>query len=184
MSAQENLQDLLKKLFLNLEVSLPPKLMVGNSPLKFEWSIRKGVGWPNGDKSGTNDNHIFSTSVDKNTFISLPIQTTRLSVKQTQQEMLVGVYNIREEIVFYNAEDMMNEYYNLISKFEKFSYRIKTLSTQNENFETKLENTDILFDDEKRKSKLSFLFSMPTEDGDKKEYRLIVTYLNDDKALN
>ncbi|MBT2559829.1 hypothetical protein J7E50_18060 [Pedobacter sp. ISL-68] len=177
MFGQENVNSQLKKLFLDLEINLPPKLMVGYSSLTFEWSIRKGISWDK-DKPDSEDTHIFNTRLSENPFITGPIKEGQISLIQTNKEMEQGRYSIHQKVVFYNADDMINEYNNSTSLFEKFGYKIKTSTIQNENFETKFELTEILMENESKKCKLTISYSVPAKKEKVKEYSLVFVFTN------
>ncbi|WP_313672192.1 hypothetical protein [Sphingobacterium multivorum] len=141
----------LSKLFLDLNLDLAPKLMVANSPLKFEWGANRGLRWTKEGKTESNDTHIFIARFNKHHFIQSTFKKGVITISQTTEEMKKDVFSIHEGFKFGNPDEMINEYSRLLLVFEKFGYRVKNSSVQNENFETQFEFTEILIGSEQKK---------------------------------
>lgn len=178
LSAQSTMKEDLSKLFLDLNLDLAPKLMIANSPLKFEWGANTGLMWTKDGKTERNDTHTFIANFDKHPFIESSFKKGVLTVIQTTEEMKTDVFSIHENFEFDNPDDMISEYNRLLPAFEKFGYRVKNSTVQNENFETQFENTEILIDSEQKKAKLTISYSMPPKKEKSKSYLLTVLYDN------
>ncbi|GAA5089280.1 hypothetical protein GCM10023210_13890 [Chryseobacterium ginsengisoli] len=178
LSAQSTMKEDLSKLFLDLDLDLAPKLMIANSLLQFEWGANRGLMWTNDCKTESNDTHTFITKFGKHPFIESTFKKGILTVTQTTEEMETDVFSIHENFEFDNPDDMINEYNRLLPVFEKFGYRVKNSIVQNENFETKFENTEILIGSEQKKAELTISYSMPPKKGKNKSYHLIILYVN------
>ncbi|MDC8099430.1 hypothetical protein [Chryseobacterium rhizosphaerae] len=162
----------LKKLFLDLDLTSNPKTMVNKSSLKFEYIIRQGISW--GKTEGNTSN--FVAKFDKNPIIESSIKEGQISIIQKDEDVQSGNFSINERIWFYNEEDMMNEYNKLTESFEKLGYRVKNSIVQNEYFETKYENTEILMETDSKKYTLNVGYYLPPKDEENKEYFLAFVY--------
>lgn len=178
LSAQSTVKEDLSKLFLDLNLDLAPKIMIANSPLKFEWGANTGLMWTKDGKTERNDTHTFIADFDKHPFIESTFKKGVLTVIQTTEEMKTDVFSIHESFEFDNADDMISEYNRLLPAFEKYGYRVKSSSVQNENFETKFEDTEILIGSEQKKVKLSISYAMPPKKEKVKLYLLTILYDN------
>jgi hypothetical protein len=174
MFAQNNINEQLSKLFLNLDLALPPRTMVTKSTLKFEQGRNQGIGW--GKTSNSTDT--FITEFDKNPLIESRIRRGKITIIQKDEEVRAGVFSINERIWFHSSEDMMNEYYKICFSFEKLGYRVKNTIVENDNFETKNETTEIRMESDSKKSSLTIGYTLPPEDEENKEYFLAIIYTN------
>ncbi|WP_343657997.1 hypothetical protein [Chryseobacterium sp.] len=178
LQVQSTVKEDLSKLFFDLSLDLTPKLMIANSPLKFEWGANRGLMWTKDGKTERNDTHTFIADFDKHPLIESTFKNGVLTVIQTTEEMKTDVFSIHENFEFDNPDDMISEYNRLLPAFEKFGYRVKSSSVQNENFETQFENTEILIGSEQKKAKLTISYSMPPKKEKSKRYLLTVLYDN------
>lgn len=170
MFGQNNLNEQLTKLFLDLDLTLTPKTMVQKSSLKFEYGSNRGISWAGGNTN------TFISKFYKNPLIKSQIKEGEISIIQKDDELQSGNFSINERIKFQNEEDMMKEYYKSIALFEKFGYRVKNSTIQNENFETNFEFTEILMKNSSKKTTLTISYSIPPKG--EKGYFLAFVYTN------
>ena len=171
---QNNMNEQLKNLFLDLDLTSNPKIMANNSFLKFEYMVRQGISW---GKTGGNTSN-FVAKFDKNPLIESRIKEGQITIIQKDEEIQSGTFSINERIWFYNYEDMMNEYRKICSSFEKLGYRVKNTIVENDNFETKNEITEILMKTDSKKSTLTIGYHLPSKDEEDKVYFLAFVYNN------
>ncbi|UKB85673.1 hypothetical protein LF887_08635 [Chryseobacterium sp. MEBOG06] len=174
LNGQNNMNEELNKLFLDLDLASSPKNMVNKSPLKFEHIVRQGISWGN---AGGNVSD-FVARFDKNPLIESSIKEGQISIIQKDEDIQSGNFSITERVWFYNKEDMINEYHKLIESFEKLGSRVKNSTIQNEDFDTKYENTEILMETDSKKSTLTIGYHLPPREEEDKLYFLAFVYTN------
>lgn len=176
---QNDMNEQLSKLFLFLDLTSSPKEMVAKSSLKFEYGINRGINYRNkNDNTTSNDTFTFGTSFTKNPLIESKIKEGQISILQQSVEVKSGHFTIHEKIEFLNEDDMIKEYYNMCSIFEKLGYRVKNIIIQNDDFKTKSENTEILMETNSNKSTLTIGYYLPPDYEEDKEYFLAFVYTN------
>lgn len=171
---QNNMNEQLKNLFLELDLTSNPKTMANNSFLKFEYMIRQGISW---GKTGGNTSN-FVAKFYKNPLIASRIKEGQITIIQKDEEVQSNTFSINERICFYNEEDMINEYNKTTALFEEYGYRVKNSTVQNENFETNFEFTEILMKTNSKKSTLTISYSLPPKEENDKNYFLVFVYSN------
>lgn len=172
--SQNNMNEQLNKLFLDLDLTSNPQTMANRSSLKFEHIVRRGISWGN---TGGNINN-FVASFVKHPLIQSRIKEGQISIIQKEEDVQSSNFSINERILFKNEEDMISEYRQLTESFEKLGYRVKSSTIQNENFETKSENTEILIEANSKKSKLTIGYYLPPKDENEKQYFLALVFTN------
>lgn len=174
LNGQNNMNEQLSKLFLDLDLTSSPENMAKKSPLRFEYGINQTVNW---GKPGTNAGN-YVAAFDKHELIRSKIKTGLITIISKDQNAMSNDFSINERIWFLNYEDMLNEYNSICSSFVKLGYRVKNTITQNDNFETKSDNTEILIEKDSKKSKLIIGYYLPPNDDNDKEYCLAFVYTN------
>lgn len=172
--SQNNMNEQLNKLFLDLDLTSNPQAMANKSSLKFEHVVRKGISWGN---TGGNINN-FVASFSKHPLIQSRIKEGQISIIQKEEDVQFSNFSVNERISFNDEKDMISEYKQLTESFEKLGYRVKSSTIQNENFEIKSENTEILMEDNSNKSKLTIGYYTPSKDERNKEYFLALVFTN------
>ncbi|MGK6342468.1 hypothetical protein ACMGDK_09530 [Chryseobacterium sp. DT-3] len=169
---QNDMDEQLKKLFLDLDLTSNPQVMVSKSSLKFEHIVRQGINWGNAGGNTTN----FITKVAKNPFIESHIKDGQISIIQKADEVKSGTFSINEQLWFDNYEDLMQEYRKICSLFEKFGTKVKNKIVEDENFEIKHEITEIFMEKDSEKVTLTIAYHLPPKEMGEKEYFLAIIY--------
>lgn len=158
----------LEKLFLNLNLEKSPKEMINSSNLKFNFGENRGVDWTGGNTK------IYDAKFAKNELIESKILNGQILIKQNDSEIQKGQFDILQRIEFQNKEELINEFYSLTKRFEKFGFKTKETIIENENFEIKSQTNQILLNSDSKIAELVFGYTLM----DKKLYTLIITYKN------
>lgn len=174
LNGQSNMKEKLSELFLGLDLTSNLQNMVTNSPLKFEYGVNRTISW---EKSSNNMGN-YVANFDKHELIKSKIKKGLIIIASKEQNILTNDFSINERIGFYNEDDMISEYHKLTESYEKLGYRVKNSIVQNEDFETKFENTEILIEKDSKKSALTIGYYLPLKEEKVKEYFLTVVYTN------
>jgi hypothetical protein len=169
---QNNMNEQLDKLFLDLDLTLTPQAMVAKSPLKFEYGITQTISWGKTDNNSGN----YVADFDKNSLINSKIKKGLITIIPENKDL--NTFSINERIWFHNYEDMLIEYNNLCSSFEKIGNRVKNSIIENENFEKKSETTEILMKADSKKATLTIGYFLPPKGEKNKEFFLAIIYSN------
>lgn len=167
---QNDMNEQLSKLFLDLDLTSSPQKMASKSPLKFESGINQTISWG----KPTNNTGSYVADFNKNELIKSKIEKGIITIISKDQ----NDFSINERIWFLTYEDMLDEYNRVCSSFEKLGYRVKSTIIQDDNFETKSENTEILMETNSKKSILTIGYYLPPKDEKDKEYFLAFVYTN------
>lgn len=171
---QNNMNEQLNRLFLDLDLSLNLKDMVQKSSLKFEYGVNQTVNW------GTNNNNTgdYIATFDKNPFMDAKIKKGVITIIPGKQDAQANSFSINERVWFNSKVEMVNEYNKICTSFEKLGYKVKNTIVQNDNFETRSENTEILMEFGSKKSTLTIGYYLPLKGENNKEYVLAFIYTN------
>lgn len=154
---QEVMNEKLNKLFLDLDLSSTPEIMIKKSSLRFDYGINQNVAWTGG-KTKT-----FITKFDKHTLIESNIIGGQIFMRQNERESQNGIYEITERIDFQSIEDVINEFYKLSSIYEENAFKVKTINTEGKDSEIISQYTEILYKSDSKISKITFGYSLPSE---------------------
>ncbi|KKO89204.1 hypothetical protein AAW12_24075 [Sphingobacterium sp. Ag1] len=174
--AQNEAYGQLRKLLLDLDLSLDPRAMTMNSQLKFKYGVNRGINFQ--DEKGNivaNNTYTYEADFIKNPLIKSEIKKGEISVIQ-KEEVQFGAFSVNERIWFKNVDDLINEYRKICSSFEKYGYQVKNTIVEDDNFNIKNERTEIMIPDSSKKAQLMIGFLLPPKDDENKEYLLSIIY--------
>lgn len=167
--SQNNMKEKLKNLFLDLDLSANPKVMVSKSSLQFENVVTQGISWSK--KAGGTINYV--ATFNNNPLISTNIKGGQINILQKEEDVNSGNFLINERVWFNNEEDMIGEYNKLIESFKSLGYIFKNSTVENQNFETKYETTEIT---KNALETLTIGYHSPSKSEINKEYFLSFVY--------